>query len=132
MKNYAEVLTKFEKLLHKADWPKTLFVTAGMYWDVIIASDGQIEPDWHFHHTGEDEGYPFFLLGPTMVRVGNDRANAVYLETFKEIENERIESEETPENGVRPEIRLDEGGLLSESPITPSVHSSEDVPKDRP
>ena len=82
MKNYADVLIKFEKLLHKNDWPKTLFVTPGMYWDVIIASEGKIEPDWHFHPTGEDEGYPFFLIGPTMIRITDNRTNQLHLETF--------------------------------------------------
>lgn len=132
MKNYAQVLTKFEKLLHKADWPKTLFVTPGMYWDVIIASDGEIDPDWHFHPTGEDEGYPFFLMGPTMVRVDNDRANQTALKTFKEVEDERIESKEIAENGVRPESGVEPGGVLPESPTAPELHSSKDVPKDRP
>ena len=68
MKNYEEVLKKFEIVLYENGWPQTLWITAGMYWDVIIASEGEILPDWRFHPTGEDEGYPFFLLGPTMVR----------------------------------------------------------------
>ncbi len=131
MKNYGEVLKKFVKLLGMNNWPKTLFVTPGMYWDVIIASEGKIEPDWHFHPTGEDEGYPFFLLGPTMVRPDNDRANQMTLATFKEIENEWIKSKEIAESGVRTEDGLDPGGVLPESPTAPGVHSAEDVPKDR-
>jgi len=78
------------KLLHKNDWPKTLFVTPGMYWDVIIASEGKIEPDWHFHPTGEDEGYPFFLIGPTMVRVDDNRTNQLALKTFTETREEQF------------------------------------------
>ncbi len=68
MKTYAAVLQKFEKLLYSNDWPLTLWIDTGMYWDVIIASEGEIEPDWRFHSTNEDEGYPFFLIGPTLVR----------------------------------------------------------------
>ncbi len=68
MKNYTEVIKKFEKLLTKEGWPKVLWVDAGMYWDLLIASEGAIDPDWRFHPTGEDEGFPFFLIGPTMVR----------------------------------------------------------------
>ena len=82
MKNYAQVLKKFEKILHQNDWPQTLWITAGMYWDVIIASDGEIVPDWRFHPQNEDEGYPFFLIGPTMVRP-NKLANSAVLTTFK-------------------------------------------------
>jgi len=90
MKNYTEIIKKFEKLLHKNNWPNTLFVTPGMYWDVIIAAEGTIEPDWHFHPTGEDEGYPFFLIGPTMIRVTDKRANQLALETFTETREEQF------------------------------------------
>lgn len=69
MKNYAEVLRKFQHLLQKENWPKILYVTPAMYWDIIIASESQIEPDWHYDPTRvEDDGYPYFLIGPTMVR----------------------------------------------------------------
>lgn len=85
MKNYADVLKKFEKLLHKNDWPRTLMITPGMYWDVIIAAEGAIEPNWRFHPTGEDEGFPFFLIGPTMVRPLRSTSNAVRLESFADV-----------------------------------------------
>ncbi len=81
MKNYTEVLKQFEKILHQNDWPQTLWITPGMYWDLIIAAEGAIVPDWRFHPTNEDEGYPFFLIGPTMVRPGK-RANSAHLATF--------------------------------------------------
>ena len=81
MKDYAAVLKKFEKILHDKEWPQTLWITSGMYWDVIIASEGQIKPDWHFHPQWEDDGFPYFLIGPTMVRPLK-QTNAVTLETF--------------------------------------------------
>ncbi len=81
MKNYLQVLKKFEKILNANGWPQTLWITAGMYWDVIIASEGEILPDWRFHPTGEDEGYPYFLIGPTIVRPAK-QANSAVLDTF--------------------------------------------------
>lgn len=81
MKNYADVLQTFRTLLHTNKWPQTLWITTEMYWDVIIASEGEIVPDWRFHPTGEDEGFPFFLIGSTMVRP-EKQANTVRLETF--------------------------------------------------
>ena len=82
MKDYAEVLKKFEKLLHTNEWPQTLWITPGMYWDVIIASEEEIVPDWRFHPSNEDDGFPFFIIGPTMVRPIRSNTNAVRLESF--------------------------------------------------
>ncbi len=102
MKNYEQVLKRFEKLLHANGWPQTLWITPGMYWDVIIASDGEILADWRFHPNGEDEGFPFFLIGPTMVRP-QKQSNSVALTSF---------APETPlEKFVEAsEAMIDEGG----------------------
>ncbi len=102
MKNYEQVLKKFEKILHQNDWPQTLWITAGMYWDVIIASEGEILPDWRFHPTYEDEEFPFFMIGPTMVRP-EKQSNSATSETF---------APETPlEKFVEAsEAMIDEGG----------------------
>ena len=89
MKNYAQVLKKFAKILHQNNWPQTLWITSGMYWDVIIASDGEILPDWRFHPTGEDEGFPFFLIGPTMVRPQKG-CNSVALTHFTSTREEKF------------------------------------------
>ena len=107
MKNYTQVLKKFLKILSTNDWPETLWITTAMYWDVIIASEGKIEPDWQFHPNNEDEGYPYFLIGPTMVRP-EKQTNALHISTFEpqtreekfveaveEVEDARNESEST-------------------------------------
>lgn len=120
MKNYAEVLKKFQKLLHKNGWPQTLWITPGMYWDVIIASEDEIVPDWRFlHPTGEDEGFPFFIIGPTMVRPIKSHANSVRLETFAPTTREEkfvaeMEKNEslTPENKAYLKEKVAEGGPM--------------------
>ena len=105
MKTYAAVLRKFEKILHQNDWPQILWITPGMYWDVIIASEGEIIPDWRFHPTGEDEGFPYFLIGPTMVRP-QKRTNSVALATFAPNTKEEHFVEEWEKNeSIQPEFK---------------------------
>jgi len=54
--------------LDRLDWPKTLYVKNGKtFQDLVVALEAKV--DWHFEET--DEGFPYFLLGPTMVRVDN-------------------------------------------------------------
>ena len=81
MKNYDTVLKMFYEHLDTNDWPQTLWITPMLYWDVIIASDGEILPNWRFHPSGEDEGFPFFLIGPTMVRPIRSNTNTIRIET---------------------------------------------------
>lgn len=100
MKNYEEVVRRFHGTLAREDWPQTLWVTTELYWDVIIAADGEIKPDWHFHPTGEDEGFPFFLIGGTMVRPIKQTNTATITNT--EVKDARNESEGATESGVRP------------------------------
>ena len=108
MKNYAQVLTKFQYLLHKNDWPKILYVTPGMYWDIIIASESQITPDWHYDPTRvEDDGYPFFLIGPTMVRCTESPARkGLHITEFPKTSPEDRFVEEWDKNeSVQPEFK---------------------------
>ena len=101
MKNYEQVLKRFKTLLHKNKWPQTLWITPGMYWDVIIASEGEILADWRFHPRHEDVGFPFFLIGPTMVRPSK-QANSANVTEFTETREEKfVEASEA---------MIDEGG----------------------
>ncbi len=97
MKNYDEVLLKFETFLTAENWPKTLWVDPEMYWAMIIASEGKILPAWRFHPTGEDEGFPYFLIGPTMVRPVKQTRTAVLSihPVVKEFNDARKQSEKT-------------------------------------
>jgi len=192
MIKYTILLNKVHRLLDKEGWPKKLVLEPKTFWDLIVALDGQLDDvDWHFEE--ESEGFPYIVLGPTMicpVRFGRKNelkvegsmeqilsepkplieetvtvipepktdtvvrdkflkeldANESITDENKELIRERVneceamiegstedarnESEEIAEIGVRAEIRLDEGGLLSESPTTPVLYSDEDVPDD--
>ena len=193
MIKYTILLNKVHRLLDKEGWPKKLVLEPKTFWDLIVALDGQLDDvDWHFEE--ESEGFPYIVLGPTMicpVRFGRKnelkvegsmeqiltpeppplivetvtvipepKTDTVVRDKFlKEIEvnesltdeqkqhlRERVnegvpmiegstedarnESEEITEIGVRDEIRMDEGGLLSESPTTPVLYDHEDVPND--
>jgi len=108
MKNYAEVLRKFQYLLIKNDWPKILYVTPQMYWDIIIASESQIEPDWHYDPTRvEDDGYPYFLIGPTMVRCTESPARkGLHITEFPgSSQKERFIEEWDKNESVQPEFK---------------------------
>ena len=105
MKNYAEVLKKFAKILRQNDWPQTLRITPEMYWNVIVASEGEIKPDWRFHPAGEDEGFPYFLIGPTMVRPSKG-ANSVFVVTFDaETPEEHFVEEWEQNESIQPEFK---------------------------
>lgn len=77
MVNYGQAIKKFHEMLVKEDWPRVVFIPAADYWAIIIASEGGITADWHFDNKEEDEGFAFFVLGPTMVRPCKRRANSV-------------------------------------------------------
>ena len=77
MVNYGQAIKKIHDMLRKENWPRVVFIPAADYWAIIIASEGAIEPDWHFDNKEEDEGFAFFLLGPTMIRPCKRRANTV-------------------------------------------------------
>lgn len=84
--NYGQTIDKFHKMLREENWPKVVFIPPADYWAIIIASEGVLQADWHFDNKDEDEGFAFFLLGPTMVRPCKRRANAV---EFTELERRR-------------------------------------------
>ncbi len=77
MVNYGQAIQKIHKMLHKENWPRVVYIPAADYWAIIIASEGRIVADWHFDNKEEDEGFAFFLLGPTMIRACKRRANSV-------------------------------------------------------
>lgn len=81
MIKYKEIITAFREMLEKEDWPTTVFIPPQDYWAVIIASEGKMKADWHF----EDgiEGYPFFILGPTIVRPCKRNELPMVLEDFQ-------------------------------------------------
>jgi len=196
MIKYTILLNKVHRLLDKEGWPKKMVLDPKTFWDLIVALDGQLDDvNWHFEE--ESEGFPYIVLGPTMlcpVRFGRKNelrvegsmeqvlsdTDSLLIETTVEVipdpakndtvahdrflkelevnesitdenkevirervseggpmiegstEDERSKSEEIAEIGVRAEIRLDEGGLLSESPTTPVLYSDEDLPDDGP
>ncbi len=66
MIKYTILLNKVHRLLDKEDWPKKLVLEPKTFWDLIVALDGQLDDvDWHFEE--ESEGFPYIVLGPTMV-----------------------------------------------------------------
>ena len=75
MINYKDCILKVHKMLNQLDWPRVIFIPAEDYWAIVIASEGQITADWHFDGKEEDEGFAFFVLGPTMVRVCSRQSN---------------------------------------------------------
>lgn len=79
MVNYTQAVQKFHKMLEKENWPRVVYIPAADYWAIIIASEGALTADWHFDGKEEDEGFAFFVLGPTMVRPCKRRANTADL-----------------------------------------------------
>lgn len=146
---YTIVLNKVHRLLNKEGWPKKLVLEPKAFWDLLVAIQFNLDDvDWRFED--ESEGFPYFILGPTMICPAQaGRGNELKLEgpleqvlqnappiletrvelvEEREEEDERIESEETPERSVRAADRVDEGRVLS-VPSTPSdVHDHDDVP----
>jgi len=65
-----QLIVDLHNNLDKMNWPKVLYVKDGKtFQDLVVALRTQVKVDWHFEET--DEGFPYFLLGPTMVRVDN-------------------------------------------------------------
>ena len=133
MIKYTILLNKVHRLLDKEDWPKKLVLEPKTFWDLIVALDGQLDDvDWHFEE--ESEGFPYIVLGPTMicpVRFG--RKNELKVEgsmeqvlsepaplieeTLTVIEeegetDERQESEGIEATSVRRAEDLDPGGVF--------------------
>lgn len=76
MVNYGQAIQKFHKMLREENWPRVVYIPAADYWAMVIASEGEIKADWHFDNKEEDEGFAFFVIGPTMVRPCKRRANS--------------------------------------------------------
>ncbi len=155
MIKYTILLNKVHRLLDKEDWPKKLVLEPKTFWDLIVALDGQLDDvDWHFEE--ESEGFPYIVLGPTMicpVRFGRKNELKVegsmeqILSATEELKfidkwekndtkegetDERQESEGIEAISVREAERVDEGRVLPETPTAPTVHGDEDVPDDGP
>ncbi len=153
MIKYTILLNKVHRLLDKEDWPKKLVLEPKTFWDLIVALDGQLDDvDWHFEE--ESEGFPYIVLGPTMicpVRFG--RKNELKVEgsmeqvlsepaplieeTLTVIEeegetDERQESEGIEATSVRRAEDLDPGGVFPLPSEPTPVHGDEDVPDDGP
>ena len=66
--NTTALIKNFHADLNLMKWPKILYLKDGKtFQDLVVALD--VEVDWHFEET--DDGFPYFLIGPTMVRVDN-------------------------------------------------------------
>ncbi len=82
MTDYAKAIKWLEKTLANNDWPKQLYVTPGMFWDLAIAFDDEVEVDWKFEEM--TEGFPFMVIGPTIIRTADNRKSATTLLNFRD------------------------------------------------
>jgi len=63
-----DLVIDFHAQLDRVNWPKTFYVKDGKtFQDLVVAL--RVEVDWHFDEG--NEGFSYFLMGPTMVRVDN-------------------------------------------------------------
>ena len=63
-----QIIENFHADLNMLGWPKTLYVASGaIFQNLVVAL--RVKVEWHFEEG--TEGFPYFLIGPTMVRVEN-------------------------------------------------------------
>lgn len=102
----ARIVTDFHKDLNALEWPKVLYVKDGKTFQELVVAL-RVEVDWHFEET--DEGFPYFLIGPTMVRVDNQaQATSAQLVSFADgfaqaAKKTRLVEKYEPGLGIYPE-----------------------------
>jgi len=63
-----DLIVDFHRDLNELNWPKVLYVKDGKtFQDLVVALN--VEVDWHFEEN--NEGFAYFVIGPTQVRVDN-------------------------------------------------------------